>query len=126
MLGVFELSATGLSLFVVAFCVLQLSARCWYLRSIFPLNVLALLHRCYREGLWEREIIVALLLYVSRSIVSYPGCSLFYGFYSHSTRSQFSFRLLVLNWLLMGREDMSLALKHSQPLEFLKATCYAS
>ncbi len=42
-----------LPLFVVAFCVLQLGARCLYLRSIFPLNVLALLHRCYMEGLWD-------------------------------------------------------------------------
>ena len=40
----FEFSANGLYVFVVAFCVLQLSARCLHLRSIFPLNVLALLH----------------------------------------------------------------------------------
>ena len=79
MVGGFELSATGLYVFVVAFCVLQLRARCLHLCSIFPLNVLALLHRCYMEGLWDRESIGALLLYVSRSIVSYPGCGLFSG-----------------------------------------------
>jgi len=55
--GRFELSATGLYVFVGAFCVLQLRARCLYLRSIFPLNVLALLHRCYMEGLWDREVV---------------------------------------------------------------------
>ena len=53
MMGRFEPSATGLPLFVVAFCVLKLSACCLYLRSIFPLNVLALLHCCYMEGLWD-------------------------------------------------------------------------
>ncbi len=50
----------------------------------------------------------------------------FLAYSSHRTRSQFSFRSLVLNWLLIWREGMSLALKRSQPLEFLKATCYAS
>jgi len=50
----------------------------------------------------------------------------FLAYSSHRTRSQFSFHSLVLNWLLMRREGMSLALKHSQPLEFLKATFYAS
>ena len=50
----FELSATGLSLFVVAFCALQLSVRCLSLRSIFYLNMLALLHCCYMmERLWD-------------------------------------------------------------------------
>src|SRR5438270_13928939 len=43
----FELSATALSVFVVAFCVLKLSTRCLCLRAIFYLNLLALLHRCY-------------------------------------------------------------------------------
>src|SRR5438132_8008204 len=46
-----ELSATVLSLFVVAFCALQLSARCLSLRALFCLNLLALLHRCYMERL---------------------------------------------------------------------------
>jgi hypothetical protein len=36
----FELSATGLYVFVAAFCVLTLSVRCLYLRSIFYLNML--------------------------------------------------------------------------------------
>ncbi len=43
----FELSATALSVFVVAFCVLLLRVRCLYLRSLFSLNMLVLLHRCY-------------------------------------------------------------------------------
>src|SRR2546421_12729312 len=75
----FELSATGLSLFFGAFCALQLSARCLSLRALFCLNMLALLHRCYIERLWDMGVIVALLLEVSRKIISYPGCGLFYG-----------------------------------------------
>jgi hypothetical protein len=77
--GRFELWANGLSLFVVAFCVLKLSTRCIYLRSIFFLNMLALLHCCYIERLWDMEVIVALLLEISHQMISYPGCGLFYG-----------------------------------------------
>jgi hypothetical protein len=51
------------SVFVVAFCVLKLSAHCLYLRSIFYLNMLALLHRCYMERLWDTGL---LLLYCYR------------------------------------------------------------
>jgi len=40
----FELSATALSVFVGAICVLPLRARYLSLRSLFSLNVLALLH----------------------------------------------------------------------------------
>jgi hypothetical protein len=47
MMGRFELSANVLYVFVVTFCVLKLSARCLCLRSIFRLNMLALLHCCY-------------------------------------------------------------------------------
>jgi len=49
-MGRFELSANVLYVFVVAFCVLQLRTCCLYLRSIFYLNILALLHRCYMRG----------------------------------------------------------------------------
>lgn len=49
----FEPSATGLPLFVVAFCALQLSVRCLSLRALFSLNMLALLHCCYMERLWD-------------------------------------------------------------------------
>jgi len=42
-----EPSATALYVFVVAFCVLKLRARCLCLRAIFRLNMLALLHCCY-------------------------------------------------------------------------------
>jgi len=45
--------ANGLSLFAVAFCVLQLRAHCLSWRSIVSLNMLALLHRCYMLGLWD-------------------------------------------------------------------------
>ena len=51
--------ATALSLFVVAFCVLALRARCLSLRSLFSLNLLALLHRCYMERFWDMGVIVA-------------------------------------------------------------------
>jgi hypothetical protein len=61
-MGRFELSATGLSVCAVAFRVLQLSAHCSSLRSIFYLNMLALLHRCYMKRLWDMGVIVALLL----------------------------------------------------------------
>jgi hypothetical protein len=44
-----EPSATAFSVFVVAFCALQLPARCLSLRALFCLNLLALLHRCYME-----------------------------------------------------------------------------
>ena len=54
--------ANGLSLFAVAFCVLQLRVHCLYLRSIVSFNMLALLHRCYTERLWDMGSIVALLL----------------------------------------------------------------
>ena len=57
-----ELSASVLYVFVVAFCVLALRARCLSLRSLFSLNVLALLHRCYMERLWDMGVRVALLL----------------------------------------------------------------
>jgi hypothetical protein len=59
----------------------------------------------------------------------YPGhCSRTFltAPYSHRTRSQFSFRSLALKLLLMLHEDMSLALKHPQPLAFFTATWYAS
>ena len=75
----FELSATALSLFVGAFCVLPLRARCLSLRALCYLNLLALLHRCYMERLWDMGVSVALLLEISRKMISYPGCSLFYG-----------------------------------------------
>jgi hypothetical protein len=68
-----ELLATVLSLFVVAFCALALCARCLSLRALFCLNLLALLHG---EALGY-EVIGALLLEVSRKILSDPGCSLF-------------------------------------------------
>ena len=58
----FELSASVLYVFVVAFCVLALRARCLSLRSLFSLNVLALLHRCYMERFWDMGVSVALLL----------------------------------------------------------------
>jgi hypothetical protein len=45
----FELSATGLLLFAVAFRVLKLPASRLRLRSIFYLHMLALLHRCYKQ-----------------------------------------------------------------------------
>ena len=54
--------ANGLSLFAVAFCALQLRARCLYLRSIVSFNMLALLHHCYTERLGDMRVIVALLL----------------------------------------------------------------
>jgi len=54
MVGGFELPAPCLWLFVVAFCGLQLRVRCLYLRVIFYLHLLALLHRCYMERLWGR------------------------------------------------------------------------
>jgi hypothetical protein len=56
----FELSAIGLSLFAVAFRALTLRASCLSLRSIFYLNLLALLHRCYMSRPWDMEVIVAL------------------------------------------------------------------
>ena len=43
-IGVFELSATGLLLFVVAYRVLGLFARCYYGRFYFFSEYLALLH----------------------------------------------------------------------------------
>jgi len=45
----FELSTTGFLLFVVAFCALLVHVHCLLSRSVFPLNLLALLHRCYTE-----------------------------------------------------------------------------
>ena len=57
-----EPSATALSLFVVAFCVLALRARCLSLRALFSLNLLALLHCCYMERFWDMGVSVALLL----------------------------------------------------------------
>ena len=69
--GGFEPSATGLSLFAVAFCALQLRTRCLYLRALFCLNMLALLHRCYMKKLWDRGIIAALLLEGPRKIIRY-------------------------------------------------------
>jgi hypothetical protein len=62
-MGRFEPSATGLSLLVLAFCVLRLRVRCLYLRPVFYLNMLALLHRyCIRGyGIWG-----LLLLYCCR------------------------------------------------------------
>jgi hypothetical protein len=60
--GGFELSASVLYVFVVAFCVLAVRARCLCLRSIFSLNLLALLHCCYMERLWDMGVNVALLL----------------------------------------------------------------
>jgi|SRR5215469_108935 len=57
----FEPSATGLSLFVVAFCVLTLLARCLYRHAFVYLKPLALLHRCYRERLWFMRVSGALL-----------------------------------------------------------------
>ena len=60
--GGFEPSATGLSLFALAFYALQLSTRCLSLRALFCLNLLALLHRCYIERLWDMGVIVALLV----------------------------------------------------------------
>ena len=73
MIGVrgFELSTTALSLFVVAFCVLALRDRCLSLRSLFSLNLLALLHRCYMETFWDMGVSVALLLEVSRKMISH-------------------------------------------------------
>ena len=57
-----ELSASVLYVFVVAFCVLKLRPRCLCLRSIFRLNLLALLHCCYMEKFWDMGVSVALLL----------------------------------------------------------------
>ena len=54
----FELPAPCLWLFVVAFCELQLRARCLYLCAIFYLHLLVLLHRSYMERLWNMEVIV--------------------------------------------------------------------
>jgi len=53
-----EPSATALSLFVVAFCVLALRARCLSLRSPFSLNLLALLHCCYMERFWDMGLVL--------------------------------------------------------------------
>lgn len=57
-----ELSATGLSLFVGAFYALTLRAHCLSLRSIFRLNMPALLHCCYILRFWDIWVIVVLLL----------------------------------------------------------------
>jgi hypothetical protein len=51
--GGIELLVTVFSLFVVAFCVLAVRTRCLYLRALFCLNMLALLHCCYMERLWD-------------------------------------------------------------------------
>jgi len=45
----FELSTPCFSVLAVALCALLWRVRCLLLRSIFPLNVLALLHCCYTE-----------------------------------------------------------------------------
>jgi hypothetical protein len=70
---------TGLSLFVGAFCALRLSICCLFLRAVFCLHVLALLHRCYMERLWGMGVIVATLLQVFHKNIVYFGCGLFYG-----------------------------------------------
>ena len=78
--GRFELSATALSLFVGAFGVLPLCARCLSLRSLFFLNMLALLHRCYIWRLWNMGV---LLLYYWRLLAKLYyilDVAFFYGF----------------------------------------------
>ena len=45
-----ELLTACLLVFAVAFLVLKLGVRCLYLRTLFCLNMLALLHCCYTKG----------------------------------------------------------------------------
>ena len=63
-----EPSTTVLLLFVVAFGALLVRTRYLSLRSLFCLNLLALLHCCYMERFWDMGVSVALLLEVSRKL----------------------------------------------------------
>ena len=63
---------------MVAFGGLQLRTCCLYLRALFSLNLLALLHERLRESGGS----VALLLEVSRKIRPDPRCGLLYGLLS--------------------------------------------
>src|SRR5436309_7196078 len=83
----FELSAPALSLFVVAFCALQLRARCLSLRALFCLNMLALLHRCYMERFWDMGVLsLSCWRFLANYIISWMWSVLWLAVWSDGCR----------------------------------------